>query len=297
MASPVVEVDAKLAGRADALRIIGIDVFKAGALQPGLVPAAAERLDVLRSDALFLSAAAASWLDVKAGRHRDAADGAARRPAARGGPARTRRAAAHRGDGHRRRAGRISTGWVASRASTCALAPGVDVDALRERLARELPPGLAVERPDEHDRGHRAAVALVSRQPQRARAGGAVHRRAARVLDAGARGRAPARAVRAAARAGDDAAAARRADRRRVGAGGCGRQRCWGSPPATRSRGLALRWVGADLGAGYFRGVAPALARRPGVARASSSRWAWRPRCSAASFPRWRRRAPRRRTR
>ena len=49
VASPVVEVDAKLAGRADALRIVGIDVFRAGYLQPGLIPPAADRLDALRS--------------------------------------------------------------------------------------------------------------------------------------------------------------------------------------------------------------------------------------------------------
>ncbi len=35
VASPVVEVDAKLAGRDDTLRIVGIDVFRAGLIQPG----------------------------------------------------------------------------------------------------------------------------------------------------------------------------------------------------------------------------------------------------------------------
>ena len=48
VASPVVEVDAKLAGRAGTLRIVGIDVFRAGYMQPGLIPPAAERLDALR---------------------------------------------------------------------------------------------------------------------------------------------------------------------------------------------------------------------------------------------------------
>jgi putative ABC transport system permease protein len=37
LASPVVEVDAKLADRGEALKIIGIDVFRAGAVQPGLI--------------------------------------------------------------------------------------------------------------------------------------------------------------------------------------------------------------------------------------------------------------------
>jgi putative ABC transport system permease protein len=37
VASPVVEADAKLADRDDVLKIIGIDVFRAGAVQPGLI--------------------------------------------------------------------------------------------------------------------------------------------------------------------------------------------------------------------------------------------------------------------
>src|ERR1700681_491308 len=50
VASPVVEVDAKLADRSDALKIIGIDAFRAAAVQPGLVADSADRLDHLRSD-------------------------------------------------------------------------------------------------------------------------------------------------------------------------------------------------------------------------------------------------------
>ena len=67
VASPVVEVDAKIAGRDAALRIIGVDVFRAGYLQPGLIPTAAERLDTLRSDTIFLSPAAARSLGVAVG--------------------------------------------------------------------------------------------------------------------------------------------------------------------------------------------------------------------------------------
>src|SRR5436309_11865991 len=67
IASPVVEVDAKLADRADALRIIGIDVFRAGAIQPNLIANVTDRLDLLRSDALFLSAPAARTLGVEIG--------------------------------------------------------------------------------------------------------------------------------------------------------------------------------------------------------------------------------------
>ena len=40
VASPVVEVDAKLADRGDVLKIIGIDAFRAPAVQPGANPTA-----------------------------------------------------------------------------------------------------------------------------------------------------------------------------------------------------------------------------------------------------------------
>jgi putative ABC transport system permease protein len=67
VASPVVEVDAKIAGRDAPLRIVGVDVFRAGYLQPGLIPTTVDRLDALRSDALFLSPAAARALNVAVG--------------------------------------------------------------------------------------------------------------------------------------------------------------------------------------------------------------------------------------
>jgi putative ABC transport system permease protein len=44
VASPVVEVEAKLAGRDDTLRIVGIDVFRAGFVEPGLVAATIDRV-------------------------------------------------------------------------------------------------------------------------------------------------------------------------------------------------------------------------------------------------------------
>src|SRR5215470_7336974 len=37
VASPVVEVDAKIAGRSETLRVVGIDAFRAGLIQPGLI--------------------------------------------------------------------------------------------------------------------------------------------------------------------------------------------------------------------------------------------------------------------
>jgi putative ABC transport system permease protein len=66
-ASPVVEVDAKLAGRRETLPILGVDVFRAIAITPSLVGIGEDRLDTLRTDALFPSPGAARWLDVDRG--------------------------------------------------------------------------------------------------------------------------------------------------------------------------------------------------------------------------------------
>src|SRR5450759_5511992 len=68
VASPVLEVDAKLAGRQETLRLLGMDAFRAAYVQPGLIGnAPADMLELLRPDALFLSPAAADWLGLKIG--------------------------------------------------------------------------------------------------------------------------------------------------------------------------------------------------------------------------------------
>ena len=67
VASPVVEVDAKVIGSDAVLKIVGIDVFRAGFIQPALIAPSADRLDTLRPDALFPSPAAARSLSVQAG--------------------------------------------------------------------------------------------------------------------------------------------------------------------------------------------------------------------------------------
>src|SRR5688572_14445355 len=67
VASPAVEVDVRVRGRAEPLRIMGIDAFRAGAIQPALLGAASDRLDALRPDVLFLSNAALAWTGVAAG--------------------------------------------------------------------------------------------------------------------------------------------------------------------------------------------------------------------------------------
>jgi putative ABC transport system permease protein len=72
-ASPVLELEARLPGREGSLRILGIDLFRVAQVAPVLMPMPmddgnrTERFAVLRSDALFLSAAARSGLGVDPG--------------------------------------------------------------------------------------------------------------------------------------------------------------------------------------------------------------------------------------
>jgi putative ABC transport system permease protein len=66
-ASPMLDVQATVLGHKDPLRIIGIDIFRAAQVQPLLLPEGRDRLDVLRADTVFLSGAASDWLRVTAG--------------------------------------------------------------------------------------------------------------------------------------------------------------------------------------------------------------------------------------
>ena len=69
LASPVLEVDAALAGRPGSLKIVGLDALRAGAISPDLsgVPQTGRTADVLGDDTIFLSPAAQAWLGVHAG--------------------------------------------------------------------------------------------------------------------------------------------------------------------------------------------------------------------------------------
>jgi ABC-type lipoprotein export system ATPase subunit len=80
---PGVEVDARIEGRDEALRIYGVDAFRAGAITPALVPTARDALDVLRPGNVFVTPAAASWLGVDEGTL------CACRPACRASPSRS----------------------------------------------------------------------------------------------------------------------------------------------------------------------------------------------------------------
>jgi putative ABC transport system permease protein len=69
VASPVLELDAGVPGARGALKIIGLDPFRAGAISPDLlgIPAPERRMDMLADDAVFLSPAAMTWLKASTG--------------------------------------------------------------------------------------------------------------------------------------------------------------------------------------------------------------------------------------
>jgi putative ABC transport system permease protein len=147
VASPVVEVDARLIGRREALHVLGLDVFRAALVQPDLVATdAADSLDTLRPDAIFLSPAAADWLGV--------VPGDSLRLQAGIGEAAFRVAGIVRAQ-HGRVAFADIAGVQAAFGRLGGLTridlrvrPGVDVAGLRARLVSEVPPGVQVERPE-----------------------------------------------------------------------------------------------------------------------------------------------------
>jgi putative ABC transport system permease protein len=69
VASPVLEINAGVAGQKDSLKILGLDVFRAAAISPDMigVPAENSAFDGLMDDSIFLSPAAMQWLKVKIG--------------------------------------------------------------------------------------------------------------------------------------------------------------------------------------------------------------------------------------
>jgi putative ABC transport system permease protein len=69
VASPVLEVDAALAGKPGSLKIVGLDALRAGMVSPDLagVPEKGRASDVLADDAVFLSPAAQAWLGLRSG--------------------------------------------------------------------------------------------------------------------------------------------------------------------------------------------------------------------------------------
>ncbi|HZP94561.1 MAG TPA: FtsX-like permease family protein [Burkholderiales bacterium] len=150
-ASPALEIEARLAGRDETLRVIGIDVFRAAGVQPALIARESEPqddpLDTLRADTLYLSPAAARALRLALGDH-VALQAGLREAKLRfagilGGGAGTQAyalmdiAAAQRLFARQGLVTRVDL----------RLRPGIDADDFAAGISRLLPAGVAVQRP------------------------------------------------------------------------------------------------------------------------------------------------------
>ena len=274
-ASPVLELEAALAGgrRRIAARARHRRVSRRCACSRRSSPGArATRLGKPRRCSIrtraWLSPAAAARLQLHGGRYARAARGERRgrlrRRGRAAGPAIGRRG---RGDRHRRGAGALRRAWAASRASTCGCARASMRARFRAALAPLLPAGRGGDAAGLDRRARRGDHARLSREPRRAGARGARHRRVPRLLHAGAAGRAPAPGIRAAARARRHARAGSPALLALEGAALGARRRRDRAPRSASSRSRALlERFGADLGAGLLqrreRRVRPGSAAR-----------------------------------
>jgi putative ABC transport system permease protein len=263
VASPVVEIEAKLAGRDDTLKILGVDIFRAGSIQPALVATMGDRLDTLRPDVLFLSPAAMRALAAKPDAIVHLQIGLSDQPL---------RVAGELGEGGSERfavmdiAGAQATFGRLGRITRVdlRLLPGVDVAAFADSVQKILPAGVGVVRPqttqaatESLTRSYRVnldvlalvalftggllvfstqALAVVRRRAQFAllRVLGVKRRQlVALIVYEGAL----------------------------IGAAGGALGIVGGFALAS----LAVRFVGLDLGSGYFRGVVPTLAVDPAM--------------------------------
>jgi putative ABC transport system permease protein len=258
VASPVLEVDARLPGRREPLQILGLDIFRAARIQPFLAAGETEdRLDFLRPDRIFLSAAAAEWLDLKKGEALSIQVGLR---------VVSLRIAGVIGEARRQRFAIVDIGAAQAMFGRSGflnridlrLRPGADPERFAARLQAELPAGTVAERPEADversgapSRAYRvnlnvlALVALFTGGLLvfSAQALAVVRRRAQlallRVLGVTRRGLVAMLLAEAAA----------------VGALGAAA----GIALGYASAGVVLRHFGAELGGGYFRGLAPEI--------------------------------------
>src|SRR6266571_1725027 len=259
VASPVLELDARLPGRRDALKILGLDIFRAAQVQPFLAGGEiADRLDFLRPDRIFLSGAAAEWLGLKKG------DALSIQVGLR---VISLQVAGTLGDGRRQRFAVVDLGaaqaifarpGVLNRIDL-RLRPGADPQRLARRLGSELPPGTLIERP-EADAERTGALSRAYRVNLNVLALVALFTGGLLVFSAQAlavvRRRSQLALLRALGMTRRALVAMLLAEAAVVGAVGALAGIALGHATAA----IVLRRFGAELGAGYFRGLEPTLA-------------------------------------
>ncbi|MGA8053532.1 MAG: FtsX-like permease family protein [Burkholderiales bacterium] len=148
VASPVIEADVAVAGREEPLKVLGIDPFRALVIQPGLLGAATgEAFKVLEPDAVVLSASASAWLRAREGDVVEIVVGLERVP--------MHVVSVLPEDALRGRVALTDVGtaqWRLARLGSLnridlRLRPGVDVETARRSIAGRLPPGTSLEPP------------------------------------------------------------------------------------------------------------------------------------------------------
>ncbi|MFS0756884.1 ABC transporter permease [Noviherbaspirillum sp. 1P10PC] len=153
LASPVLEVDATVPEHQGTLKILGVDVFRAASIAPDLVgvPQPGRAFDTLMDDTIFLSPAAMAWLEVKAGDMLTLRSGTADiRLRVAGGLVRAR-------SGQRIAVMDIAAAqWRFERLGKLSrielkLAPGIDREAFRAGLQRELGAALLVTETEDQE--------------------------------------------------------------------------------------------------------------------------------------------------
>jgi putative ABC transport system permease protein len=147
VASPIVEVDARVPGHEQALHIVGIDVLRAAAITPALLGTGADALDVLRPETIFLSPAAAAYFGAKGG---DAlsvqTDGGVVRLRV-AGLLPTSASLSYATMDIAAVQDRFARGGLLSRIDL-RLRPGVDAEAFRSRVASISPAGVIIAKPE-----------------------------------------------------------------------------------------------------------------------------------------------------
>ena len=253
VASPMIEVEANIRGRGQPLRIVGVDVFRAGQIQPGLVAEAHDLEDTLRPEAIFLSPAAAEWLGV------EIADTVAVQVGLRDVPLRVAGKLHADGSGQRLAAMDIAGAQrLLDRQDRLTridikLRAGANLAEVEAGIQALLPAGLFTERPEASVRST-ARLTRAYRVNLNVLALVALFTGGLLVFNPGPDSGAPARPARVAACARRDAPRCRGVAAHRRRHARCGWCRCRRRTRLPAGvRGAAL--VGPDLGAGYFRGI------------------------------------------